>query len=159
MIPSQVEDMMSLTEFQAPSQSPWITFVTTSITPLMMFRAVSTTILMEFQTNQSIDLVLTVNGVPVVTMELKTDNTQRLEDGLRQYMRTRRPTLDTPLLRPGRCLVHFAVSNQNVQVTTVLDGRNTRFIPFDKGNDGHAGNPPSETGSPTDYLWREVLAP
>lgn len=111
------------------------------------------------KTNQSIDVVLTVNGVPVVTMELKTDNTQRLQDGIAQYMRTRRPTLDTPLLRPGRCLVHFAVSNQNVQMTTVLDGRNTRFIPFDKGNDGHAGNPPSETGSATDYLWREVLAP
>ncbi|HLS01865.1 MAG TPA: DEAD/DEAH box helicase family protein, partial [Beutenbergiaceae bacterium] len=50
-------------------------------------------------------------------------------------------------------------SNQNVQMTTALAGSSTRFIPFDKGHDGHAGNPPSETGSATDYLWREVLAP
>lgn len=111
------------------------------------------------KTGQSIDLVLLVNGVPVATIELKTDNTQSLQAGIVQYMKDRKPTVDTPLLRPGRCLVHFAVSNQNVQMTTVLAGKATRFIPFDKGNDGHAGNPPSETGSATDYLWREVLAP
>ncbi|HOB06359.1 MAG TPA: DEAD/DEAH box helicase family protein, partial [Propionibacteriaceae bacterium] len=86
-------------------------------------------------------------------------NTQSLSAGIAQYMTDRKPTKSTPLLMPGRCLVHFVVSNQNVAMTTALAGAETRFIPFDKGNNGHAGNAPSETGSPTDYLWREVLVP
>lgn len=109
--------------------------------------------------NQTIDLVLTVNGVPIITMELKTDNTQSLAAGIGQYMTDRKPVASTPLLMPGRCLVHFVVSNQNVAMTTGLAGPDTRFIPFDKGDNGHAGNAPSATGSPTDYLWREVLQP
>lgn len=107
----------------------------------------------------TIDLVLLVNGIPVITMELKTDNTQQASDAVEQYRRDRMPTKNTPLLQPGRCLVHFVVSNTNVLMTTALKGPDTRFIPFDKGNHGHAGNAPSDTGSPTDYLWREVLTP
>lgn len=107
--------------------------------------------------NSTIDVVLLVNGIPVVTMELKTDNTQQVDDAVAQYRKDRMPTKNTPLLQPGRCLVHFVVSNQLVRMTTALKGAETRFIPFDKGNNGHAGNAPSPTGSPTDYLWREVL--
>jgi type I restriction enzyme R subunit len=107
----------------------------------------------------TIDVVLLVNGIPVITMELKTDNTQKADDAVEQYRKDRMPTKNTPLLQPGRCLVHFVVSNQLVLMTTALKGSETRFIPFDKGNNGHAGNAPSETGSPTDYLWREVLTP
>ena len=107
----------------------------------------------------TIDVVLLVNGIPVITMELKTDHTQKADDAIAQYRKDRMPTKNTPLLQPGRCLVHFVVSNQRVLMTTALKGAETRFIPFDKGNDGHAGNAPSATGSPTDYLWREVLTP
>lgn len=110
-------------------------------------------------TNQAIDLALTVNGVPIITMELKTDNTKSLDAGVAQYMTDRKPSRSTALLMPGRCLVHFVVSNSNVAMTTALAGADTTFIPFDQGDNGHAGNSPSETGSPTDYLWREVLHP
>jgi type I restriction enzyme R subunit len=109
--------------------------------------------------NSTLDVVLCVNGIPVITMELKTDHTQQASSAVAQYQQDRMPTKNTPLLQPGRCLVHFVVSNQLVLMTTALKGADTRFIPFDKGNNGHAGNAPSETGSPTDYLWREVLTP
>ncbi len=107
--------------------------------------------------NATLDLVLLVNGIPVITMELKSDNTQSADAAVAQYRKDRMPTKNTALLQPGRCLVHFVVSNHKVLMTTALKGAETRFIPFDKGNHGHAGNAPSPTGSPTDYLWREVL--
>lgn len=113
----------------------------------------------DTQSRQTIDLVLTVNGVPVITMELKTDNTQSAKDGIEQYMTSRVPSKTTPLLMPGRCLVHFVVSNQVVEMTSLLAGRDTKFLPFNQGKNGHSGNPPSETGSPTDFLWRQVLTP
>lgn len=113
----------------------------------------------DTQSRQTIDLVLTVNGVPVITMEVKTDNTQSAKDGIEQYMTSRVPSKTTPLLMPGRCLVHFVVSNQVVEMTSLLAGRDTKFLPFNLGNNGHAGNAPSETGSPTDFLWRQVLMP
>jgi len=109
--------------------------------------------------NSTLDVVLLVNGIPVITMELKTDHTQQAATAVEQYRKDRVPTKSTPLLQPGRCLVHFVVSNQRVLMSTALKGPETRFIPFDKGDNGHAGNAPSETGSPTDYLWREVLTP
>lgn len=105
----------------------------------------------------TLDLVLTVNGIPVVTMELKTDNTQAVRDAVKQYKVDRKPTKNRPLLKPGRALVHFAVSNQDVQMTTVLAGLDTFFLPFNQGNDGHAGNPSNPTGSDTSYLWEEVF--
>lgn len=107
----------------------------------------------------TLDLVLTVNGIPVVTMELKTDNTQAVRDAVKQYKVDRKPTKNRPLLKPGRALVHFAVSNQDVQMTTVLAGLDTFFLPFNKGNDGHAGNPSNPHGSDTSYLWEEVFDP
>ncbi|MDN6351195.1 MAG: DEAD/DEAH box helicase family protein, partial [Yaniella sp.] len=86
-----------------------------------------------------------------------TDNTQAVRDAVKQYKVDRKPTKNRPLLKPGRALVHFAVSNQDVQMTTVLAGLDTFFLPFNQGNDGHAGNPSNPTGSDTSYLWEEVF--
>ncbi|HRK45733.1 MAG TPA: DEAD/DEAH box helicase family protein, partial [Nocardioides sp.] len=108
--------------------------------------------------NDTIDVVLTANGIPVVTLELKTDNTQTVQHAIRQYREDRKPGKNRPLLTPGRALVHFAVSNDLVYMTTKLEGGDTVFLPFNQGNDGHEGNPPSPTGSSTNYLWREILA-
>ena len=109
-------------------------------------------------TNETLDLVLTANGLPVATLELKTDNTQTVNHAIRQYKEDRKPGKNRPLLAPGRVLVHFAVSNDLVYMTTKLQGGDTVFLPFNQGNDGHEGNPPSGTGSSTNYLWREILA-
>lgn len=108
--------------------------------------------------NETIDVVLTANGIPVVTLELKTDNTQTVKDAIRQYKVDRKPGKNRPLLAPGRALVHFAVSNDLVYMTTRLQGQDTVFLPFNQGDDGHAGNPPSGSGSSTNYLWRQTLA-
>ncbi|MGN7136703.1 type I restriction endonuclease subunit R [Streptomyces pseudogriseolus] len=112
----------------------------------------------DTKTNETIDVVLLANGLPVVTMELKTDNTQTVNHAIRQYKEDRKPGRSRPLLTPGRALVHFAVSNDLVYMTTKLRGGDTVFLPFNQGNHGHAGNPPSGTGSSTNYLWREILA-
>ncbi|MBT2588494.1 type I restriction endonuclease subunit R [Arthrobacter sp. ISL-95] len=112
----------------------------------------------DTQTNETIDVVLCVNGLPVVTLELKTDNTQTVNHAIAQYKNDRVPGPTRALLAPSRALVHFAVSNDLVYMTTKLQGSETTFLPFNQGSDGHAGNPPSDTGSATNYLWREILA-
>lgn len=112
----------------------------------------------DSSSNETLDVVLTGNGIPVVTMELKTDNTQTVHDAIRQYKNDRKPGKNRPLLAPGRALVHFAVSNDLVFMTTKLAGQDTVFLPFNQGDGGHEGNPPSDTGSATNYLWREILA-
>lgn len=109
----------------------------------------------------SIDLVLFVNGLPVATCELKTDFTQSVQDAVDQYRFDRNPRPKgqpaEPLLRfPSGALVHFAVSNSEVHMTTRLEGPATRFLHFNRGNDGGAGNPPNPKGHPTSYLWEEV---
>lgn len=109
-------------------------------------------------TNETIDVVLCANGIPVVTMELKTDNTQSVNHAIGQYKNDRKPGPKRPLLAPGRALVHFAVSNDLVFMTTKLAGENTVFLPFNQGDNGHEGNPPSATGSPSNYLWRDILS-
>ncbi|MBF4574503.1 type I restriction endonuclease subunit R [Herbiconiux sp. VKM Ac-1786] len=109
-------------------------------------------------TNETLDVVLLANGIPVVTMELKTDNTQSVRHAIRQYKDDRRPGKNRALLTPGRALVHFAVSNDLVYMTTKLAGEDTVFLPFNQGENGHEGNPPSSTGSSTSYLWSEILA-
>lgn len=113
-------------------------------------------------TMKSIDLVLFVNGLPVATIELKTDFTQNINDAVEQYRKDRLPrnskNKDEPLLSFGRrALVHFAVSNDEIQMTTELAGKDTYFLPFNLGNDGHAGNPVNPKGSATSYLWEHVL--
>lgn len=112
----------------------------------------------DTKTNESIDVVLLVNGLPIITLELKTDNTQTVNHAIRQYKEDRKPGKNRPLLAPGRALVHFAVSNDLVYMTTKLQGGETVFLPFNQGDNGHEGNPPSSTGSSTNYLWREILA-
>ncbi|HEX2219305.1 MAG TPA: DEAD/DEAH box helicase family protein [Gemmatimonadales bacterium] len=112
---------------------------------------------------ESIDLVLFLNGVPVATAELKTDFTQSVQDAVDQYRYDRSPRpggrLPEPLLSfPSGALVHFAVSNHEVWMTTKLEGQDTRFLPFNRGNDGGAGNPRDDAGHPTRYLWEEIWA-
>ncbi len=113
------------------------------------------------QNANSIDLVFFVNGIPVGTAELKTDlSVQNVTDAVLQYKHHRLPKGE-PLLQFGsRALVHFAVSNSEVQMTTKLAGKDTVFLPFNRGDHGHAGNPANpHGGSPTAYLWREILDP
>jgi type I restriction enzyme R subunit len=118
-----------------------------------------------------IDLVLFLNGLPLATIELKTDTTQNIEDAVTQYKFDRNP-VDTvtkqaePLLSFGkRALVHFAVSTDEVRMTTKLSGGATRFLPFNRGTpDGlggaGVGNPVDEKlGYSTGYLWHEVFKP
>lgn len=115
------------------------------------------------QNEKCIDLVLFLNGIPVSTLELKTDFTQSVGDAVDQYRFDRKP-MDKgqkaePLLSfPGGALVHFAVSDSDVMMTTRLAGEATRFLPFNKGNHGAAGNPVNPDGHRTAYLWEEVLA-
>ncbi|QGX99735.1 type I restriction endonuclease subunit R [Roseovarius faecimaris] len=108
----------------------------------------------------SIDLVLFLNGIPVATAELKTDFTQSVDDAIDQYRYDRPPRAagrTEPLLSfPSGALVHFAVSNAQVFMTTKLAGKATRFLPFNKGDDGGAGNPLNPNGHRTAYLWEEV---
>ncbi|AHM02976.1 Type I restriction-modification system, restriction subunit R [Roseibacterium elongatum DSM 19469] len=108
----------------------------------------------------SIDLVLFVNGIPVATAELKTDFTQSVGDAVDQYRYDRPPRhggRTEPLLSfPSGALVHFAVSNAEVFMTTRLDSKSTRFLPFNKGDEGGAGNPLNPNGHRTSYLWEEV---
>lgn len=107
-----------------------------------------------------IDLVLFLNGLPVATVELKTDFTQSVGDAVDQYRFDREPRVGgrvEPLLSfPGGALVHFAVSNSEVMMTTRLAGKATTFLPFNKGREGGAGNPIPPFGHPTAYLWDEV---
>lgn len=107
--------------------------------------------------NKSLDLVFFLNGIPVATVELKTDLTQNAQTALKQYKQDRNPK-DEPLLTYGRgALVHFVVSNQEVHMTTKLEGSSTRFLPFNAGKDNGAGNAPREGTSPTAYFWEDLL--
>ncbi|MBM81272.1 MAG: type I restriction endonuclease subunit R [Planctomycetaceae bacterium] len=109
----------------------------------------------------SIDLVLFLNGIPVATAELKTDFTQSVHDAIDQYRHDRIPNpkgqSPEPLLSfPNGALVHFAVSSSEVWMTTKLAGPKTSFLPFNQGNDGGQGNPANASGHPTAYLWEQV---
>ena len=104
----------------------------------------------------ALDLCLFVNGLPVATFELKNSLTkQTAADAVEQYKRDRSPR--ERLFELGRCLAHFAVDDHEVQFCTELKGKASWFLPFNKGwNDG-AGNPPNPNGLKTDYLWKQVL--
>jgi type I restriction enzyme R subunit len=110
----------------------------------------------------SLDLVLFLSGIPVATAELKSDFTQSVTDAVDQYRYDRPPKVPgknvaEPLLSfPGGALVHFAVSNSRVAMCTRLAGVDSAFLPFDRGQDMGAGNPPNPNGAPTAYLWVEV---
>ena len=107
----------------------------------------------------SIDLVLFLNGIPIFTAEIKSPlNAQDVEDAIRQY---KGRDVREPLFAYGRCLAHFAVDPELVYVTTHLRGPETRFLPFNQGRFGGAGNPPvppTRSGYATSYLWEETWA-
>jgi type I restriction enzyme R subunit len=106
---------------------------------------------------QEIDMVLFINGIPLVTLELKnawTGQNARYH-GQKQY-RTDRDA-SQPLLQFARCLVHMAVDTDEAYMTTKLSGQSTFFLPFNKGHNQGQGNPPNPSGHKTDYLWKEVF--
>jgi type I restriction enzyme, R subunit len=105
----------------------------------------------------SLDIVLFLNGIPLATMELKdrmTGSGYNVESAMRQYQKER--ASKEPLFKFGRCLVHFALDEELVYMTTHLRNGKTKFLPFNKGNKGEAGNPLID-GFSTEYLWKEVL--
>lgn len=108
--------------------------------------------------NESVDMVVFLNGLPLVTLELKnawTHQTARYH-GQKQY---RERDTNQTLLRFGRVLVHMTVDTDEVWMATKLAGASTFFLPFNKGHNEGAGNPPNPNGHKTSYLWEEVLQP
>ena len=108
------------------------------------------------ETQLALDLCIFINGLPISTFELKNRLTkQTIDDAVRQYKRDRDPR--ELMFRFGRCVVHFAVDDQEVQFCTELKGKESWFLPFNKGYNDGAGNPPNPSGLKTDYLWKETL--
>ena len=104
----------------------------------------------------SVDVVLFLNGLPIVTMELKNHYTgQTVENAKAQYQNDRDPK--DLLFKPKRCAVHFAVDDTDVAMCSMLDGKSSWFLPFNKGNNGGKGNPVNPNGLATAYLWEEIL--
>lgn len=109
-------------------------------------------------TEQSVDMVLCVNGIPIFTAELKNELTgQNAHHAMRQYRTDRDPR--EKLFSFKRCVAHFAVDTSEVYVTTELKEDRTFFLPFNKGFEKGAGNPPVEAKHKTHYLWEDALAP
>ena len=111
----------------------------------------------------ALDFGLFINGIPVATIELKTDFTQSAEAAMDEYRNERAPfdpktRRREPLLTFRRgAVVHFAMSDSDIQMTTKLDGSNTFFLPFNQGNEGHAGNPRRLDGEyPVAYFWERI---
>ena len=114
----------------------------------------------------AIDLAMFLNGLPLATVELKTDFTQSVEHAKEQYRTDRLPVDPVskrkhPLLTFKRgAVVHFAMSDSEIWMTTKLAGEGTFFLPFNKGFDGHGGNPPGENGEyPVAYFWEDICRP
>ena len=106
----------------------------------------------------SVDTVLFVNGIPVVTLELKNPLTgQTYRDAIDQYKRSRSASEDLFRLN-RRAVVHFAVDTDEAWMTTKLAGMDTVFLPFNRGYKNGAGNPPVAGKYKTSYLWEDVLA-
>lgn len=105
---------------------------------------------------QSVDIVLLINGLPILTMELKNQLTcQNTVHAVAQYRSERDPK--ELLFAVGRCAVHFALDDETVEMCTKLSGRDSWFLPFNKGNEDGAGNPVNPNGLRTAYLWEEIL--
>lgn len=105
-----------------------------------------------------LDMVLFINGLPIITIELKnhwTGQNARYH-GIKQYKEDRDPK--EPLLNFARCIVHFAVDTDEAFMTTRLVGAKTFFLPFNKGNNFGAGNPVNPNGHKTAYIWEEVFS-
>ncbi len=104
----------------------------------------------------SLDVVSFINGLPIISFELKNELTkQNVSHAIKQYKTDRDPNEE--LFRLGRLLVNFAVDTEEVWMCTQLKGEKSFFLPFNKGNNNGAGNPPND-GIKTDYLWKEVLS-
>ena len=104
----------------------------------------------------ALDLCLFINGLPVITIELKNHFTgQTTADAVEQYKKDRNPR--ELLFSFKRCIVHFAVDDQTIQFCTKLCGKASWFLPFNKGYHDGAGNPPNPEGIMTDYLWKDIL--
>ena len=109
-------------------------------------------------TAHALDLALFINALPIATFELKNSLTkQTVEDAVEQYKRDRDPR--EKLFEFGRCIVHFAVDDAQVMFCTQLKGKASWFLPFNKGYNDGAGNPPNPGGLKTDYLWKDILTP
>lgn len=105
----------------------------------------------------ALDLCLFINGLPIMTFELKNSLTkQTVHDAMQQYRRDREPR--EPLFQFGRCIVHFAVDDMDIRMCTRLMGKHSWFLPFNKGYRDGAGNPPNPDGLASDYLWKEILS-
>lgn len=115
--------------------------------------------------NKSLDLVFFINGIPVATAEIKTELTQTVQDAVREYQTERKP------IEPGTkrknyllmfkrgAVVHFAISEDEIWMCTNLEHEKPKFLPFNKGNHGHAGNMPMKDGDtdyPTGYFWNDI---
>jgi type I restriction enzyme R subunit len=110
-------------------------------------------------TKDALDMVICLNGLPIFTLELKNKQTGQTVDHAReQYAKDRHPKGE-PLLQFKRCLAHFAVDDDEVYMTTRLEGKHTYFLPFNQGNNGGAGNPPNSNGYASAYLWEDLFAP
>jgi type I restriction enzyme R subunit len=111
------------------------------------------------QARRALDLALFVNGLPVATFELKNNLTcQNVRHAIEQYKTDRDPR--EPLFAFARCLVHFAVDEQEVSFCTQLQGKASEFLPFNQGSaSGGSGNPPNPAGLATAYLWQRILTP
>lgn len=104
----------------------------------------------------ALDLCVFINGLPVITFELKNQLTkQNVDDAVQQYKDDRDPREN--LFAFKRCMVHFAVDDARIKFCTKLSGQDSWFLPFDKGYKDGAGNPPNPDGIMTDYLWKDIL--
>jgi type I restriction enzyme R subunit len=107
-------------------------------------------------TRLALDMCLFINGLPVITFELKNQFTkQNVKDAVEQYKNDRDPS--ELLFQFKRCMVHFAVDDAQVMFCTKLCGKDSWFLPFNKGYNDGAGNPPNPNGIMTDYLWKDIL--
>lgn len=115
--------------------------------------------------NKSLDLVFFINGIPVATAEVKTELTQTVYDAIEEYQTQRKPIEPVTnrknylLFYKRGAVVHFAISESEIWMCTDLSGDKPHFLPFNKGNDGHAGNPPMQPDDvdyPTGYFWNQI---
>lgn len=109
------------------------------------------------EAQRALDMVIFINGLPVLTFELKNSLTkQTVADAITQYQTDRNPK--ELLFQLGRCIAHMAVDDAEVRFCTHLTGKSSWFLPFNQGWNSGAGNPPNPYGLKTDYLWKQVLA-
>lgn len=110
----------------------------------------------EEVSKKALDMVVFINGLPIITIELKNSYThQNYMNAIQQYREDR--SSNELLFRFKKCFAHFAVCDSEVWMCTKLDDKNSRFLPFNKGDNGGAGNPVNPNGIKTDYFWKEIL--